>query len=203
MTLTRLRYRLVTAIRTILGLSRERRWNRAYQQGSWDWLGRIDELAHYSVIAGYVLYVKPGARVLDVGCGDGLLAERLDPRACVDYLGFDFEEPVRRALNAVRPRARFLVADLNVFETGERFDAIVFNESLYYAADPAELLGRYGQMLTPGGVFVISMHTAPRNESRWQAVDERCTILDATTITNTAGTRWIVKCVAPAPVASG
>jgi len=41
--------------------------------------------------------------------------------------------------------------------TPGRFSSVVFNEVLYYCADPLGLLERYRAALAPGGTFVVSV----------------------------------------------
>ena len=69
-----------------------------YARGSWDYLRSLDELARFSVLAGYCHYLKPNGRILEIGCGEGILQERLDPARYARYVGVDIsEEAVRRA----------------------------------------------------------------------------------------------------------
>jgi SAM-dependent methyltransferase len=172
---------------------RRRRWNRQYAAGEWEWLGRPGELARYSVLAGYALELKPGSRLLDVGCGEGLLRDRLHPAAFTEYLGVDFEEPIRRAAPRIDDRTRFVAADMNFFVPDAAFDVIVFNESLYLFRNVAEGLKRYEPFLAPKGVLLISMHGGPKTDAIWSLLRERYATIDEVTITNRDGAIWTCK----------
>jgi SAM-dependent methyltransferase len=172
---------------------RRRRWNRQYAAGEWEWLARPGELARYSVLAGYTLELKPGSRLLDVGCGEGLLRDRLHPAAFKQYLGVDFEEPIRRAAQRIDERTRFVAADMNFFVPDDAFDVIVFNESLYLFRDVADGLKRYETFLAPKGVFLISMHGGPKTDAIWSLLRERYATIDEVTITNRDGATWTCK----------
>ena len=67
-------------------------WEEQYRRGSWDFMRRLDEVARYSVIAGYLHHLKPGGSVLDVGSGEGLLADHLRPLGYSRFLGVDLSE---------------------------------------------------------------------------------------------------------------
>jgi len=178
---------------------RRRRWNRQYAAGEWVWLARPGELARYSVLAGYALELKPGGKLLDVGCGEGLLRDRLHPSAFTQYVGIDFEEAIRRAAHRVDERTRFFAADMNFFVPDVTLDTIVFNESLYLFRDVANGLERYETFLAPNGVFLISMHGGTKTQEIWSLLGERYAVIDDVTITNHAGASWTCKALgAPA-----
>lgn len=178
-------------------LDRERRWTKQYAEGGWEWLRSLDELAHYAVLAGYLLRLKPGARVLELGCGEGLLLDYLHPGSFTDYLGVDFAGPLEQAVPRTRDAVRFAAGDMVDFSTQERFDAIVFNESLYYLPDVLTGLARYERMLLPNGVFLVSMCGNAGNAERWEAIDGVYTILDEVWMRNRHGTTWTVKAFMP------
>lgn len=183
---------------------RRRRWNRQYAAGEWAWLARPGELARYSVLAGYALELKPGGALLDVGCGEGLLRERLHPAAFTQYVGIDFEEPIRRAAPRIDEHTRFVAADMNFFVPDVAFDVIVFNESLYLFRNVAEGLKRYETFLAPNGLFLVSMHGGPKTEAIWTLLRERYPVIDEVTIANRDGATWTCKALASSPrIASG
>ena len=175
---------------------RRRRWNRQYAAGEWTWLARPGELARYSVLAGYALELKPQGKILDVGCGEGLLRDRLHPLAFTQYVGIDFEEPISRAAHRVDERTRFVAADMNFFVPDAAFDAIVFNESLYLFRNVAEGLERYETFLAPHGTFLISMHGGTKTEEIWTRLAERYAAIDEVTIINRDGATWTCKALA-------
>ena len=108
--------------------------------GPWAFLHNLAELPHYGVIAAYIKCASSGARVLDVGCGEGLLVPHLD--RTVHYVGIDVSvEAIKRAREAsLVPSDSFLVTDGTKFFPDEAPDAIVFNESLYYFDDPSSAI---------------------------------------------------------------
>jgi 2-polyprenyl-6-hydroxyphenyl methylase/3-demethylubiquinone-9 3-methyltransferase len=179
--------------------TRSEKWDTQYAAGKWDYLQRLDELGRYSVLAGYVQWLKPNGVVLDVGCGAGLLRERLHPAAYSRYVGLDFAEAVTRAQPLADERTAFVVGDMHDYVPGETFDVVVFNEVATYFADPVAGLERYVRFLRPGGVFLISMFMAPRATEIWALLDGRYPVIDEVLISNAAGTTWICKALAGRP----
>jgi 2-polyprenyl-3-methyl-5-hydroxy-6-metoxy-1,4-benzoquinol methylase len=173
------------------------KWNAQYAEGRWTAFDRLDELAHYSVLAGYALHLKPGGALLDVGCGDGTLRERLHHAAFSRYVGVDFAEAVERARHRADDKTEFVVGDMREFTPSATFDTIVFNESLYYVSDPIAELARYAGRLAPGGVFLISTHLKSNTEALWAKIAASHDVIDHTTVVNAQGTTWRCGAVQP------
>ena len=157
-------------------------WDREYREGQWHYLRRMDSLAGLVSILGYCQFLNP-ASILDAGCGEGLLAEKLKMLPYTSYLGIDVS---REAIASATPRlgddrSLFAVADAWAFETDQRFDVIVFNQSLYYLPDPAAVLAKYRAMLTPGGHIIVSMVDNACTRAVWRLIEPDLRPLDAMT----------------------
>jgi 2-polyprenyl-3-methyl-5-hydroxy-6-metoxy-1,4-benzoquinol methylase len=108
----------------------------------------LDELPRYSIIAGYLQYLKPGGSVLDVGCGEGLLQQRLGLSGYSKYVGIDISETaINEASSRQDEKTSFICADAVTYTPNELFDVIVFNEALYYFDEPLKMVGKYIQYL--------------------------------------------------------
>lgn len=155
-------------------------WDREYQSGKWDYLAAMENIAGLSAILGYCEFLRPRS-VLDVGCGEGLLARRLKLLPYENYLGIDVSAAAIETANAglADDRTRFVVAQADSFTPAHPFDLIVFNQSLYYLDDPAAILRRYGAMLTPNGRIIVSMYDGPRPRAAWKVVDKAMRVEDA------------------------
>jgi len=128
-------------------------------------------------------YARKG-RILDVGCGTGSLASDLNPGSFESYLGVDVSAAaISIAQKRKGEKIDFEVGDLQHYECREKYDLIVFEESLYYIPFfRRRLLRRYAQYLRPGGLFVVTV--AHRNQFRgmirmirknFQIVEDRLT----------------------------
>lgn len=135
-------------------------------------LDRIHHVPHHAVIFGYLTYGAKEPRVLDVGCGHGRLLELLAGLSFSDYLGIDWSaQAIERAGALMVPQARFEVADMNHWDTTERFDAVVMNNSLSYADDPREVFERALGWLAEDGLVVVAMHRSLGARYLWSLVD--------------------------------
>lgn len=164
-------------------------WSAAYGAGDLGYYGRLDELARYSVIVGYIQWsaaAVPGGppSVCDVGCGTGLLRERLDGVPFSSYVGVDLSSAaISAASSRDHPRSRFVVGDAASLELG-RFDVVVLNEVLYYAPDAMAFLERIRGVISPDGLLLVSMWRHPGDRTLWRTVDAAFPILDRVAVRN-------------------
>jgi cyclopropane fatty-acyl-phospholipid synthase-like methyltransferase len=63
-------------------------WEKRHEEGAWDRISTMGELARYSLIVGYV-HLLAASTILNVGCGEGILFERLCNSHYSRYLGLD------------------------------------------------------------------------------------------------------------------
>ena len=99
-----------------------------------------------------------------MACGEGVLQQHLKPHRYHRYLGIDFTpEAISCASKSKDEVTDFAVADATNFSTDQRFDAIIFNECLYYFANPIKIVGRYSKFLDEDGVFIISNFSSLTN----------------------------------------
>ena len=91
--------------------------------------------------------LRPGDRILELGCGDGSLSCMLAAEG-FDVTGVDISqgmvEEARHRAEREGVRARFEVADSDAFMAGESFDAVVSFMSAFftYTENPAEFVAR-------------------------------------------------------------
>lgn len=109
-----------------------------------------------------------GKRVLDVGCGGGLLAEAM-ARAGAQVTGIDL---AAEALEAARLHAqetqqrvdyRCVPAEALAEEMPAAFDVVTCMEMLEHVPDPASIVHACGQLVRPGGhVFFSTINRTPK-----------------------------------------
>lgn len=179
-------------------------WEEQYRQGGWDFLQRLDESPRYSLIAGYLRHLRPGGSILDVGCGEGLLCDLVRPHGYSRYTGIDLaSEAVERAAARRDDHTSFLAADAQDYTPPEKYDAIVFNECLYYFDDPLAVFDRYRRTLAaPGGVLIVSLFRSPRTAALLRCLERSFPLLEAARVANRRGT-WEVAVFAALEAGAG
>lgn len=109
-------------------------------------------------------------RVLDAGCGRGIIARGLArryPGAQVLAIDTDAEIQGRNRIIAERAgnaNCRFEVADLSDFKGEGGFDLIVSVDNLEHIEDDGRVLANLGAALAPGGHLVVHV---PHYYRRW------------------------------------
>jgi 2-polyprenyl-3-methyl-5-hydroxy-6-metoxy-1,4-benzoquinol methylase len=178
-----------------LGWVRTRRdqWEAEYAGGGWERLRRIDELPHYSAIAGYAYHFADSGRVLDVGCGVGILQEVLGRDRYGRYLGIDLaQDAIQQASAKQDEQTAFEQGDAASYTPREEFDVVVFNEVLYYFDAPLDVMARYAPGLADGGVTIVSMVVDRRTLRIWRML-ERSHTPEASVLVASRSASWVVK----------
>ena len=102
-----------------------------------------------------------GLRLLDIGCGGGLLSEPM-ARLGFEVTGVDAAERNIGAAKAHAARAdlpiRYLCSTVETLlqEESQPFDLILNMEVIEHVADPAAFLRDCGQLIAPGGMMIVA-----------------------------------------------
>jgi SAM-dependent methyltransferase len=101
-----------------------------------------------------LLAPQPGERILDLGCGDGVLTEKLASLGC-QVVGVDSSPAQVAAARARGLDAR--VVDAQRLPFVAEFDAVFSNAALHWMRQPEAVLAGVWRALEPGGRFVGEM----------------------------------------------
>ena len=133
---------------------------RDYHEALWESVPEASLPADFALRRRYLLaHVRPGERVLDVGCGDGRFAAEL-VRTGAQVVGVDV---AARALRRAERTAQANAADLRLVSPEEPlplpdagFDVVWAGEVIEHVVDTAAWLSELRRVLRPGGRLLLS-----------------------------------------------
>jgi len=98
-----------------------------------------------------MLAPQPGERILDLGCGDGVLTAKLAALGC-SVVGIDASAAQIEAARKLGLDARVMGGEQITFH--EEFDAVFSNAALHWMRNPEAVIASVWQALKPHGRFV-------------------------------------------------
>jgi len=108
--------------------------------------------------------LPPGGRVLDVGCGSGVLLGQLAGHAGY-RAGVELSEAAAADASEVADEVVNAPVDADLPFAADSFDVVVCADILEHLPEPATALGLLASFCRPGGAVVISVP----NVANWQA----------------------------------
>jgi len=104
---------------------------------------------------------RPGTRLLDVGCGSGVLLRTAADRG-LEVSGLDAAAPMLDAARDRVPKADLRVGDLQFLPyADDAFDVVTAFNSFWFAADPIEALREARRVTRPGGQVLLLVFGRP------------------------------------------
>jgi 2-polyprenyl-3-methyl-5-hydroxy-6-metoxy-1,4-benzoquinol methylase len=166
-------------------------WNSEYSSGKWDVLKSADELERFEAVLNMVKkYSTKPSSILDIGCGEGLLREKLSPDEFSFYYGIDISSvAINRARDHYNFKSEYEIQSMENFKTDVLFDFIIFNESLYYSVNPVFQFARYAKYLSTDGLVIISLFETNSNMKLLTLIDHLFMPIDKV-ITNNKRGKW-------------
>jgi 2-polyprenyl-3-methyl-5-hydroxy-6-metoxy-1,4-benzoquinol methylase len=164
-------------------------WNHQYSRGRWEFLKLPLEIARFDACVYLLRRHAHAGSWLEIGCGEALLQRRLAPNDYQRFVGVDLSSvAIARAQPFAGHRVRYFVADMQQLQLNERFDAVIFAESISYVPHPGQLLRAYARFLNPAGVFIVSLFRNQRTADVWTEIHAATATIDQVTTTNAVGT---------------
>jgi SAM-dependent methyltransferase len=175
-------------------------FDEEYRSGRWDHLDGPEETSRNLVLAGLVADRFKQPSILDVGCGSCRLATIYQTHPFASYTAVDVStEGLRKAKSLGLARVDFLEADFESWRPVGIFDAIIFNESIGYARDPAAILADFSAHLDRQGFFFISHFRSGNYRALWRRIERVCKPSFSTSVTSGGGKVWDIKVLRPYP----
>jgi len=118
-------------------------------------LERFEESDFWSKVkVKLILKLVEGKKVLDVGCGSGLLSKTLLNKG---YNVTVIDNDVKAIEIAKKKGINGFVADINTWQTKEKFDCIILGDVLEHIEDDKSAMKKVHQMLEPTGCIVVNV----------------------------------------------
>jgi SAM-dependent methyltransferase len=137
-------------------------WDKEFAGTKWDFM---DDTSSDCVYKHLEQYAKGGS-VLDLGCGPGNTANEMAESCYQRYIGVDISQAavdkgIRRTNATGREKKNsFIVSDFLGFTPTEKFDVILFRESMYHIpyGQVGTILAKFSSYLKPDGVFIVRLY---------------------------------------------
>jgi len=110
-------------------------------------------------------------KVLEFGCGTGLLTRRLYPRLGGDWLVTDLSPAMLETAESTLPGPCYQVLDAEDPHVNQRFDLIVSNLAAQWFADLPAAAAKLAGLLRPGGHLVFST-LAEQSFAQWRSAHD-------------------------------
>ncbi len=100
--------------------------------------------------------IVPGAEVLDVACGTGVLIPDYFARKAASVTGIDISPEMARRAREKFPQAEIICADVEEYAFGRQFDAVMVYNAFPHFPEPERLIARLAALVRPGGRLSIA-----------------------------------------------
>jgi SAM-dependent methyltransferase len=112
---------------------------------------------------------RAGTRILDVGCGPGILTRDVAPE--VEVVGFDLSTEMTRLAQCGRPGGAYHVHDFHQPLPAEwgLFDVVLAVGCLEFCGDLALVIGHLARVARPGGRMLLTVVERDRDEADGRA----------------------------------
>ncbi|MEZ4875633.1 MAG: class I SAM-dependent methyltransferase [Flavobacteriaceae bacterium] len=173
---------------------RRQRWNKQYRKGRWESLkSDLESHRYYKIIDFMKQFGPTSPSILDLGCGDGVLRQRMEAFEFEYFKGIDFSSvSIQKANEKQLSKSEFEWADIIKFKPKKNYDIIVFNEVFYYIPETEKIkvMNRMFEHLKKGSIIITSIFR--EGIGCWEYFKENPQLkeLDFTTVTTEKETTY-------------
>lgn len=129
----------------------------SYAEAAWGWSGTIGGLRWRRRVEMLLAGLKPGARVLEVGCGTGLLTEEIAKRG-VKVFSLDISQELLKKARDKSGNREIVFFCSSAYELGfaaDSFDSVI-GMSVLHHLDMERALSEFHRILRKGGTVAFS-----------------------------------------------
>lgn len=139
----------------------EKKWDQQWRSGQWGYMDKVAVERSKISVMGVMgqIYSNGNGSVLDIGCGEGSLADFLTEEQRSQYVGVDLSKEAVLSGRRKRPNLRFVHSAAHHFKPRKdrlQYDLIIFADMLYYV-EYEKILKQFNTYLKPNGIVIISI----------------------------------------------
>lgn len=110
----------------------------------------------------FIAFLRPGARLLDLGCGSGEPIARYLLANEFEVVGVDYSRQMIRIAETLLPDAEWLVGDMRALPTAGPFEGICGWDSFFHLSveEQRAVLPELCELIRPGGVLLVTVGAA-------------------------------------------
>lgn len=169
-------------------------WDKQFESGYWNFL--LDAPVNVQYIVSYISEHWGGKnpRILDVGCGNGVIPKLLKENGLqFDYIGTDISEAALEQARQHLSEGTFVRAGMEQPpELDGTFDIVIFSEVLLYG-NARKTLQAHDRFITPDTAVIISLYRNWRTWVIWRQIRSLFKATDCVDLRdNSWGSAWTV-----------
>jgi SAM-dependent methyltransferase len=157
-------------------------WNAEFSEGRWESIDHVSADCVYPYVEKYCC----NGCILDLGCGSGNTGNELDLSKYKSYMGVDLSDvAIRQSIarsesNGRSKRNRYVVSDIATYTPIQKYDVILFRESIYYMSRHRirAALNRYSHYLTDNGVFIVRLWDRGKHRKIVDLIEHNYAVVD-------------------------
>jgi tocopherol O-methyltransferase len=137
-------------------------WGEHLHHGYWETGSETKEEAQVALTAhlAHVARIRPGATILDVGCGFGgssiFLAKKYNARVLGITISSVQAQMAADAARSAKVDAKFLVMDADNISLRARFDVVWSIEAISHFGNTERFFSKGSELLNPGGTLALT-----------------------------------------------
>lgn len=120
------------------------------------WEGRVNNFEDYPRNKALPGLFEKGQLVLDLGCGDGVVAQYLEKNIGVKVIGADFSQEALKIAQSKGVETKLINAEENLPFKDESFDVVFWGDNIEHLFNPMDVAKEIKRVLKKGGKLILS-----------------------------------------------
>ena len=129
-----------------------------------------------------------------MGCGEGVLLRKFSSNHYNLYHGLDFSKvAIESCKKHANSKVELFNTNISNFETDNKFDCVIFCESLCYMKNIQQILNKFKFFLKSNGKIIISCFDELSTRQFWDHIPNEFNLISSTSVFNSKDMKWNIK----------